>query len=254
VTGLLLAELRKLRTVRSTWAITIVGLLLVALPTSTVAFGGFQPFTGSAEQTAGLLGGLGGASAIPLIVALLAITTEFRHGTIGRTLQLTPSRTEVMGAKLVAAGTYALVFAVLGAVIALVLGLIGAATAGVSLTFTGEFVTTLWQAVAALVLTALLGVAFGALVRSQALALTVALIYIFVLESLVVFARPEVGRWLPFQALNNLFVSADAMEAGAAGGFSMAEPLAPAVAFAVFVAWVVAFSGLAIASMRYRDV
>lgn len=254
MTGIVLAEFRKLRTVRSTWAITVIGLLLVALPTSTVAFGGFQPFTGSAEQTAGLLGGLGGTSVIPLIVALLAITTEFRHGTIGRTLQLNPSRTQVMGAKLVAAGGYALVFAVLGAVIAVALGFAGAMVAGVTLTFTGEFVTTLWQAVAALVLTALLGVAFGALVRSQALALTVALIYIFVLENLVVFARPEIGRWLPFQAMNNLFLSSDAIEAGATGGMTMADPLTPAVAFAVFVAWVAVFAGLAIASMRYRDV
>lgn len=254
MTGIVLAEFRKLRTIRSTWAITVVGLLLVALPTSTVAFGGFQAFTGSAQQTADLLSGLGGATAIPLIVALLAITTEFRHGTIGRTLQLTPSRIEVMGAKLLAAGGYALVFAVLGAIIATALGFAGALAAGVTLTFSGDYVTTLWQAIAALVLTALLGVAFGALVRSQALALTVALIYIFVLESLVVFARPEIGRWLPFQALNNLFLSSDAMEAGAAGGFAMAEPLAPAVAFAVFVSWVVAFAGLAIASMRYRDV
>lgn len=252
--GLQRAEFRKLRTVRSTWAITLVGLLLVALPTATLAFGGFSDFTGSAEQTAGLLGGLGSATAIPLIVSLLAITTEFRHGTIGRTLQLTPSRTQVMVAKLLAAGGYALLFAVVGAVVALVVGFAGAANAGVSLTFTGEFATTLWQAVAALVLTALLGVAFGALVRSQALALTIALIYIFVLENLVVALRPEIGRWLPFQALNNLFLSAEAIEAGAAGGFSMAEPLAPAVAFAVFVAWVAAFSGLAIASMRYRDV
>ena len=252
--GLYQSEFRKLRTVRSTWAITAVGLVLVALPTITVAFGTFSPFTGSADQTAELLGGLGGATAIPLIVSLLAITTEFRHGTIGRTLQLTPSRIQVMGAKLVAAGGYALVFAVLGTVIALALGLAGAASEGTSLTFGEPFGTVLWQAVAALVLTALLGVSFGALVRSQALALTVALIYIFVLENLIVFAQPDIGRWLPFQALNNLFLSSDAIDAGATGGFAMADPLAPGVAFAVFLAWVAAFAGLAIASMRYRDV
>lgn len=252
MSGLYLAELRKLRTVRSTWAITVVGLLLVALSSSTVAFGGFSAFTGSAAQTAALLDGVGGATVIPLIVALLAITTEFRHGTIGRTLQLTPSRTEVVGAKLAAAGTYALVFAAVGTVLALLLGVLGGVRAGVGLTFSAAFGETLWQAAVALVLTALLGVAFGALVRSQALALTVALVYIFVLENLVVFARPEVGRWLPFQALNNLFVSQEMMEQG--GGMAMADPLSPAVALGTFVAWVVGFSALAVASMRYRDV
>ena len=31
-----------------------------------------------------------------LVIGLLAMTTEFRHGTIGRTLQFTPSRTRVV--------------------------------------------------------------------------------------------------------------------------------------------------------------
>lgn len=252
MTGLYAAELRKLRTVRSTWAITLVGLALVLLSSGTVAFGGFSRFAGSEEQTAALLDGVGGATVIPLIVALLAITTEFRHGTIGRTLQLTPSRVELIVVKLAAAATYALVFAVAGVALALLVGVLGAGRAGVSLSFGGEFVETLWQAVVALVLTALLGLAFGAVVRSQALALTVALVYVFVLENLIAFAAPEVGRWLPFAALNNLFVSQEMIDQG--GGMMLSDPLSPALALTTFVGWVALFSALAVASMRYRDV
>lgn len=252
--GLLRAELRKLATVRSTWAITAIGLLLVLGGAAPTAFGTFAPFTGSVAQTADVLGGVGGASVIPLIVALLAITTEFRHGTIGRTLQLTPSRTRVIVVKGVAAAGFAVLFATLGVLLSLAIGLIGAAQAGVTLTFGGPVGEVLWQSYAALALTALLGVAFGALVRSQALALAVALIWIFVGETLVGFWRPEIGRYLPFNALNALFIPADQAEAAAQGGFAGLEPLDPLVAFGAFLAWVVAFSAAAIAAMRYRDV
>lgn len=249
---LIAAEIRKLRTVRSTWAVTLVGLALVLLGAGTTAFGAFAPFTGDAEQTAALIDGVGGASVIPLIVALLAITTEFRHGTIGRTLQLTPSRSRVMVAKLAAAGAYATAFVLVGGVLATLLGVAGAAAEGATLTFTAAYVETGWQALVALVLTALLGAAFGALVRSQALALTVALLYIFVLENLVLFARPEIGRWLPFQALNNLFASQEVMEGAPAA--ALVEPLPPGVALGTFLAWVVVIAAGAVASMRYRDV
>lgn len=252
--GLLRAELRKLATVRSTWAITAIGLLLVLGGAAPTAFGTFAPFTGSAAQTADVFSGVGGASVIPLIVSLLAITTEFRHGTIGRTLQLTPSRTRVIAVKGAAAVVFSVVFATLGVLLSLAIGLIGAAQAGVGLTFGGAVVEVLWQAYVALGLTALLGVAFGALVRSQALALAVALIWIFIGETLVGLWRPEVGRYLPFSALNALFVPADQAEAAAQGGFAGLEALPPLVALGTFLAWVVVLSASAIAAMRYRDV
>ncbi|MEX1178643.1 MAG: hypothetical protein WEB09_09295 [Nitriliruptor sp.] len=101
------------------------------------------------------------------------------------------------------------------------------------------------------VLTVLLGVAFGALVRAQVVAIVVALVWIFVIENLFAALLPEVGRWLPFQALNGLFVPQ-----AAAGQMpdGMVVPLTGLAALLVFTAWVVVFTAAAAVLLRKRDV
>lgn len=250
--GLLRAELKKLTTVRSTWILTVIGLALVALQVfAMVLSGAFAAFDGSEVQIADAVGAVGGNSAIVLVVALLAMTTEFRHGTVGRTLQLTPSRTRVLLAKLTAGGVYAVAFVALSLAVVFAVLLIGAASNDVSLSFGGDVVEIAWQGLVASVLTAFLGVAFGALVRAQIVAITVSLVWIFVVESLVTFLRPGLGRWLPFQALSGLFTS-ESMVAGAPEGMFL--PLTPGVALATFTGYVVVFAVAAGLLLRYRDV
>ncbi len=100
-------------------------------------------------------------------------------------------------------------------------------------------------------LTVLLGVAFGALVRAQVVAIVVALVWIFVVENLFAALLPDVGRWMPFQALNGLFIPEAAMGQMPDGAF---VPLAGVTALLVFSAWVVAFGAAAVVLMRTRDV
>lgn len=250
--GLWRAELSKLVTVRSTWILTVIGVGLIALQAATTVVSGlFGDFDGSATQIADAVATVGGNTAIVLVVGLLAMTTEFRHGTVGRTLQLTPSRTRVLVAKLAAGAVYAVVFAVLGVLVVAATLLLASVGQGVSLSPDATALEAAWQSAAASVLTAILGVAFGALVRAQIVAITVALIWIFVVETAFAFLLPTVGRWLPFQALSNLFVS-EAMMADVPDGFL--TPLAPGVAFATFTAYVVVFSVGAGLLLRYRDV
>jgi hypothetical protein len=252
VSGVFAAELRKLWTVRATWILTGLGWAFVALNASITLFGGFgEPFTGTTEQVADALGSAGGNSMFVLVVALLSMTTEFRHGTVGRTLQLTPSRTRVLAAKMAAAAVYALVFLV-GAVL-VVAGLLVLASLrqGVGLDLGGSLIEPVAESATALVLTALLGVAFGALVRAQVVAITVALVWVFAVENLVTGLVHDVGRWLPFQALNSLFLS-DAQAANAPeGSFVVHEP---ATALGVFLAYVVVFAVASAVLLRRRDV
>lgn len=107
-----------------------------------------------------------------LIVAVLAMTTEFRHRTIGRTLQLIPSRTRVLVLKLAAAVTYALLFFVSALILIGVILLIASAREGWSLAPGPETFTAAWHGLAGMALTACLGVAVGALIRSQVVAIT----------------------------------------------------------------------------------
>jgi hypothetical protein len=238
--GLLRSELRKLTTGRTILVLTVVGLGLVAVSAS---FGLFAtdlvgPFTGSQRQVAEAIGSLGGNTVIVLIVGILSVTTEFRHGTIGRTLQLEPSRTRVLGAKLIAAvGFTALALVVVAALVA-----VAASGAGVSPEWGPEATRALWQAPVGFALNAMLGVAVGALLRSQVIAITVTLVWLFVVESLAVFLLPTVGRFLPFQALAALFAdgTADIVIDGGRGGMGFGiELLDPGLGLVVFLGYVV---------------
>ena len=245
------AELRKLWTTRTTWVLTVVGLLLAALFAMTIAFGDSSGFDGSDQVLAVSVSQVGANPFIVLIVALLAMTTEFRHRTIGRTLQLIPSRMRVLVLKLAAAVTYAVFFYLASLLVLLVVDLIAAARNDLALSPGRETFTALWHGVAGLVLTACLGVAVGALIRSQVVAITVSLIWLFIVENLAAALSPSIGRWLPFQALSAIF-RAEAFEAESMPGF--VAPLSAPVALATFLAYVVGGTALAAVLLRKRDV
>lgn len=250
--NLFVSELRKLRTVPTTWIVTGLGwalvLLLVLLPMLLPDFGG--EFTGSAGQVAGAIDAIGANSFIVLIVGVLVVTTEFRHGTIGRTLQLVPSRMKVLSAKLAGGVAYSVLFGVTSLVLVAVVLFMRAFAADVSLSWGSVAWTALWQVFVALGLTALLGVAVGALLRSQVLAITLSLIWVFVGEPMFSGFFPRVARWLPFTALDAVFVT----EEMRAQGPQNLEYLEPGLALGVFLVYVVVFTAAAASLMRERDV
>ncbi len=252
--GLIASEVRKLTSTVTTWVMTAIGLALVLL--SSVLFlllpeAGFGEFRGTDPEVAFYVDMVGGASVIVLIVALLSMTTEFRHGTIGRTLQITPGRSVVLVGKLVAATLYAVAFLVAGlALVAVLVGIRGL-TAGSGLEVGSATRSAAWYGLVGLVLTSWLGVALGALMRSQVVALTVTLVWVFVVEGAFLTLAPSVGRWLPFNALNAVFTA----DGGATpmGGASP-ELLSPLLGLSVFVTYVVVAAVGAIVLMRTRDV
>lgn len=251
--GLLTAEIRKLRTVRTTWVLTIIGLLWVGLMgASYVLESSFSgEFVGTVEQVATAVDAVGNASMFVLVVALLAMTTEFRHGTIGRTLQITPGRTRVLVSKMAGGAAYAVAFFVLGLLVMALLVGIRSMVAEVSLSFGAPVWTSIWQGSAALALTAVFGVAVGALVRSQVIAVTVTLVWVLVVENVVFGFWSHIGKWFPFTALTAVFTSDELM-----GGVEqpMFEMLDPAVGLSVFIGYVVVVAAAAGLLMRFRDV
>ncbi|TVR27558.1 MAG: hypothetical protein EA387_00995 [Nitriliruptor sp.] len=247
--SLAIAETRKLTTVWTTTIITLVGLALVLFGAAFFVFESefSGEFLGTDAQVAAAIDQIGGMSVVALIVGLLSVTTEFRHETIGRTLQLTPSRTRVVATKMLVGAVYGVVFFVLGLVV--VGGIL--LVSGAELDLGETAVRALWQGPVGLALMAVFGVAVGALLRSQVVAVALMLIYVFLIESLVMQFLPEVGRWLPFQALNAMFMSE---ELTAGTGVDAAAPLEPMVGLAVFVAYCLVAATAAIVLMRVRDV
>lgn len=252
--GLVASEVRKLSSTVTTWVMTAIGLGLIALGAGLsllIPGAGVGEFQGTDAQVGYFVDQVGGSSIIVLIVALLSMTTEFRHGTIGRTLQITPSRTRVLTGKLVAATVYAVAFLAAGLVLVAILLLVGGLVAGTGVQPGSETLEAVWFGLVGLALTAWFGVALGALIRSQVVAITVTLVWLFVVETAVGAFAPSVGQWLPFNALNAVFVSE---EAAAAMGGAAPELLAPLTGLAVFVGYTVVSAVAAVALMRTRDV
>jgi hypothetical protein len=247
--SLLRAEVRKLTSVWTTTIITVVGLLLVAVGVGFLVFESefSGEFLGTDGQVADAIDQIGGMNVIALIVGLLSVTTEFRHETIGRTLQLTPSRTRVVVAKMLVGAAYGLVFFVMGLVAVGLLLLVS----GVELELGDAVARALWQGPVGLALMAVFGVAIGALLRSQVVAVALTLIYVFVVESLFVQFLPSFGRWLPLQALNAMFLSEELLANQPVGAM---QPLEPATGLVVFLAYCTVAAVAAITLMRVRDV
>ena len=102
MTDQLLAELRKMRSTR-----TNLGLLagMIALILLTVLLNGFVPKAGELmthDNQHALLSAGTSAALFAALIGVMAITSEFRHGTIRPTFVVTPQRTRVVGAKVIA--------------------------------------------------------------------------------------------------------------------------------------------------------
>lgn len=251
MTRLVVTELRKLSTVRTTWALTVIGLAMVVISAASYLFGeAIDAPHGSAQRTATAIDMIGANTMLVLVVGVLVVTTEFRHATIGHTLQLTPSRTRVIATKLVAGGTYAAGFFVVAALLVAGLVLSSSRLEGAQLAVGTLIATALWHNLAAIVLTGILGVAIGALIRSQVAAITASLAWMFLVENLAAAVDYRFGRWFPFQALNAIFIRQDAP--GEDPGPVLT--LAPGLGLAVFLGYVLLLTAGAVTLMTRHDV
>ncbi len=179
------SELLKLRTTRTFFALMLSAVLLVgvisALASSLADFdmNGVQP----GEDLVGIIffGPL-----FALVLGVLAVSTEFRHGTITPTLLAVPGRARVIGAKVVAHLLAGFLLGLLVVVLNLALVELVFSIRGIeSGTSMGEALR--WTAGVSVTagLLAALGVGVGAVVRNQVGALVGALAWIFIVEPLL---------------------------------------------------------------------
>jgi ABC-2 type transport system permease protein len=199
---LVAAEWLKLRTTRLLHgAIPLaVALSFAAVAGEVVAADGARALE-SSDGIAHVLAVTGTGALVVLIVGIMMSAGEYRHGTVADTFLTTPRRQRVIAAKLaVGAG--------LGLAVGLVtsltcLGIAGLLYAVEGATFPfgdGEVWLILAGALVYIALFAVVGVALGALVRNQVLAVALALAWFAVVEHTLVNLVPDVGRWLPVAA------------------------------------------------------
>jgi ABC-2 type transport system permease protein len=250
---LLAVERIKLFSTRSPWWCMLLTFVLGVGPIALIF--GLTPHdpqndqqldTGTTEVFYGL------AMMVTLVMAIIAVTNEYRFGTIKDTFTAVPNRTAALLAKTV--------------VVALVAGVVGEITgfaawgvarlvrpgANIAIDTSSE-----WRTVAGIglifALSAILATAVGTLLRSTAAAVSIVLVWALLVENLVLLipkAGDDIKTWMPFTAADR-FITYGTGQSG--GESSLPYHYGPWGGLAYFAGVAVAFLVVALVLVERRD-
>lgn len=187
MTRLVGAEIFKLRTTRTFYGLVLgalgLVLLIVILATATA---------GKSDITLRDAIGISGfAQVFALLLGIIAVTAEFRHGTVTPSLLVVPDRVKLTLAKLGAALIVGLALGLVATGLAALIGGLILNARDIPNPLSGSDVTKMVVGgTVAAGLYAALGVGVGAVVRNQVGAVVGSLVYLFVLENLLTIAKP----------------------------------------------------------------
>lgn len=138
---------------------------------------------------------------LTMVTGTLMFTSEVQHGTLAAAITAQPARWVAVAAKSTIAAGFGLAMGVVG----MLAGFAGAVLGGLDVGDTsGVAATAAWG----LMLTAVAGIfglGVGMIVRHSSAAITMTLVWAFVVENLLrAFAPPTITRFLPFSAANGL--------------------------------------------------
>lgn len=205
MTALLRSELLKLRTTRTALGLALGMLGLVVLVTLTNGYAESAAWLSETKNQFALVANGSIASAFAALLGVMAITGEFRHGTIRPTLLVAPGRVRVLGAKLIASALAGIALGIVGIGVSFGLGALVLSTRDIGMQLDGgQIALVVAGGIGASALWGAFGVAFGATVRSQVGAIVALLVWVLFVENIVFALIPGVGRWLPAAAANAL--------------------------------------------------
>ena len=220
MTDQLLAELRKMRSTRTNLGLLggMVGLILL-----TVLLNGFIPKPhelATYDNQYMLLSAGTSAALFAALIGVMAITSEFRHGTIRPTFVVTPHRIRVVAAKVTASLLMGALFGL--AAIGLSFGVGSAILSVRDIPLELGTSDVLWLVLGTPAMTAAwaaIGVGLGAVVRNQVFAVIGLIVWAMVIDNLLRALVPSIGGYTPVGASAALVADpADYVLAAAAGG------------------------------------
>ena len=246
MTAQLRSELRKLRTTRTNLGLA---LGLVALILFGVLAGGFgsEADLSLAENQRELVGNGAFAALFAAMIGVMATTSEFRHGTIRATLVVTPARTLVLAAKLLASALVGAAFGAVGGALALGTGVALIRGRGYDVLLdSGDVRRLVLGTIVMSALWAAFGVGLGALVRNQVAAIVGLSVWVFAVETLLIRYLPGVGRYAPGAAGTAL--------TGNTVGDTSAQLVSAPVGGALLAAYACVFALAGARALAHRDV
>jgi ABC-type transport system involved in multi-copper enzyme maturation permease subunit len=237
------AELLKVRSTRTTFGLLLGMIALILL---------FELLTGllsnvsalsTTEDQRQLLSLASLAGVFSALAGVLLVTSEYRYGTIRPTILFTPSRSRVLGAKVIAGALAGITFGIAGEALGWALGY--AILSGRGITFalnSGDAVQLALGGLGGIALWGAIGTGLGAIVRNQVGAVIALLAWGFVIDPLLFGLVPTVGRFMPTYAEDGLV------------GLTTQHLLKAAAGGVVLVGWAVVLAAVGLAVTARRDV
>lgn len=245
MTPLLRSELIKLRTTR-----TFAALAAVAVGTSLLITGLVAALTEPTKDTVLYdVFATDTSSLFILVLAVIGISGEWRHRTITSSLLAAPNRFRFLAAKTLA-------FATAGGALSVLISVSVAALAATILPMrdlplpeAGELAALVAGNALVAAALAVFGVALGALIRNQIVAVVALLVLMFVVEPLVLSLAPAIGRFAPLSALPPAITGTPPEDVG----LNDIELLGWVPATAVLAVWLVLALAVATTLLQRRD-
>lgn len=256
--NLLKSEWRKLVYVRAHWGLLIAAILIAALGTGVtpvILDSSGELFGFGLEQQQAVDSVYANAISgyiFAVILGIMLMAGEFRHGTAVATFLAAPRRAQVVTSKL-------LISAIAGALVMLISTVAALGAGWFALSFypdaaapsEGIFVNTIIAALVSGAVLGVIGIAIGTLIRNQMLAIVITLIYLYVIDPILLALWADAGKWLPSGLITAMLaLDIDAPELG----FDTSLYLPALTATLVLLGFGVVFAGVAVATSLRRDV
>jgi ABC-2 type transport system permease protein len=198
------SEWRKLIYVRAHWGLLVAATFISVLSVAVTPFildSQRELFGFGLEQQQAVdsvyANGISGYIFV-IILGIMLMAGEFRHGTAVATFLTAPKRGTVVLTKLIVAALGGIAVMIISTALSFGAGFVAmlsfpeAAAPSENL-----FTNTILASIVAGAILAIVGVSLGTLVRNQMLAIVGALIYLFVIDPLLLTLWPDAGKWLP---------------------------------------------------------
>ena len=238
---LLSSELVKLWTIRTPKVLLLVSMVISGIAAAAFVGSGSVD-RGETDPALSLGQGAGFGTLFAVVIGILIVTNEYRHGTVMTTFLAEPRRVNVLVAKLVAAAIAGAVIAIAALVTTAAVALPWLSARGEGLELDGQVLEAIGRVLLVFVLTAVVGAAVGAIVQSQVGALVGYFIWIFVVESLISvlsglllteIGEPDpISKFLPGSALSGI-VGGEGSEYVLDGGWAALLALGYAIGLSV---------------------
>ena len=198
-------ELLKLWTTRMVYGFLGAVLIVVALANIIGVLASPERELVGEENQSGFFGAAASGIIFVLILGVMVMSGEFRHGTITQTLLITPNRWRVLIAKLAAAAVVGFVFGAIAEVFSFVTAVPLLALKGIDLALGNEAAELVLGTLLTTTLCAMLGVALGTLIRNQVVAIIAVFAALLIAEPIVtglIESRwPEIPKYFPGHAI-----------------------------------------------------